>query len=417
MMRPSVVRLIHSIRDCRNDLSFSAITVGIIATMVSFAGPLAIVFQAAEVAGLNSEQLSSWIWAISMGSGLTAIVLSILFKAPIITAWSTPGAVLLVTSLSGYSYSEAIGAYIISGLLITILGVSGLFAKWMNRIPQSIISAMLAGILLKFGVDVFLSMKESPLLVLPMILSFFMLKRISPSFTVIGTLIVGIMIALGLNQLHFENVQIVLSTPILALPSFSLEALIGLAIPLCVVTMASQNATGIGVLRSDGYQTPVSPLIGTTGFASLILAPFGSHGVNLAAITAAICTGKEAHPDPSKRYIAGISSGAMYLLFGSFGATITSLFMAFPKELLVVIAGLALFTSLSSSLSAAMEGKQRESALVTFLITISGISIAGIGSAFWGLLAGLLIFFIMSIPTRKQPLAVKNEKKDVVTWK
>lgn len=384
------------------DFSVSALIVGLIATMVSYAGPLLIVFQAAKAANMSDALLSSWIWAISIGSGLTAIVLSIRYRTPVITAWSTPGAVLLVTSLSVYPFSDAIGAYLFSAVIITLLGVSGLFSTIMRYVPPSITTAMLAGILLSFGVQVFVSLQELPALALPMIVCYLLAKRWMPRYAVVFSLLVGLIAAFLLNRFELGGIQVALVQPIFTLPTFSLDAIIGLGIPLCIVTMASQNAPGIGVLQADGYNTPASPLITTTGVASIILAPFGAHGINLAAITAAICTGKEAHPDPSKRYIAGIACGAFYLVFSMFGATIASVFSAFPKELIAVIAGLALFASLSSSLASAMSDvSQRESALITFLVTISGISIAGIGAAFWGLVAGVIANLLLSGDVRK----------------
>lgn len=374
----------------KEDLSISSVVVGLIATMVSYAGPLVIVFQAANVAHLSDSHLSSWIWAISIGSGITCILLSIWFKAPIITAWSTPGVVLLVSSWSIYSYTDAIGAFIFSAVLITFLGWTGLFEKIMNRIPYSITTAMLAGILLNFGVEVFTSLKNLPELVFPMILCYLIFKRFSPRYTVVITLFLGLLITYFTGNLKTESIELSLVNPIFTIPTFSLDALIGIGIPLCIVTMASQNAPGIGVLRADGYNVPISPLVTTTGIFSILLAPFGSHAINLAAITAAICTGKEAHEDKNKRYIAGISCGLFYLIFGMFGAAIASVFQAVPSEFIAAIAGLALFASLSTSLTSAMEGTQKESALITFLVTISGISFLGIGAAFWGLIAGIL---------------------------
>ena len=381
----------------QNDMSLSALVVGLIAVTTSYAGPLLIVFQAAKAANLSYPLLSTWIWAISFGSGLTGIILSAWFKTPVITAWSTPGAVLLVTALTTYAYAEAIGAYIFSALLIVFFGFSGLFSWVMKRIPDSVTTAMLAGILLKFGVDVFVSLKQLPLLVFPMVLCYLLLKRWYPRYSVAVTLLVGVLTASVLNLLDFSGVSIVLVSPVFTKPVFSLNAIVGLGIPLFIVTMASQNAPGLSVLKADGYDVPASPLIATTGVASLILAPFGVHGINLAAITAAICTGEEAHKERNKRYVAGIACGVFYLLFGAFGATIVSVFSAFPNELIAVTAGLALFASLGSSLSLAMgEGSQKESALITFLVTVSNISIAGIGSPFWGLVAGMITNYIFT---------------------
>ncbi|MHB8077027.1 benzoate/H(+) symporter BenE family transporter [Desulfosporosinus fructosivorans] len=381
----------------RSDSSISAIVAGLIAVTVGFAGPVLLIFQAAKVINLSNANLSSWIWAISIASGLTSIILSIRFKAPVITAWSTPGAVMLISGWSAYAYSDSIGAFIFAGILITVLGFTGLFSSFMKRIPYAIITAMLAGILLKFGVDVFVSSKQLPMLALPMILSYLVSKRWFPRYAVVTSLFLGLLISYSLKIVNFEGVSVFLVDPIFTKPTFSLSSLIGLGIPLCIVTMASQNATGIGVLRADGYNTPVNPLIITTGIASILFAPFGAHGINMSALIAAICTGKEAHLDPDKRYIAGISAGFFYLIFGIFGATIVSVFAIFPSELIVVITGLALFGSIGSSLTSAMqEEAKKEAALITFLVTLSGISIAGVGSPFWGLIAGIVTDFMLS---------------------
>lgn len=381
----------------RSDCSISAVVAGLIAVTVSYAGPLLIVFQAAKIAGLSDSMVSSWIWAISFSTGLAGILLSAWFKVPVITSWSTPGAVLLVSSWSAYAYSDAIGAFVLSAIIASILGFSGIFSAVMKRIPQSIIAAMLAGILLKFGVEVFVSLKQLPILVAPMMLCYLGLKRWYPRYSVPVTLFVGLLIAYNFNLLHFENVSVSLVHPIFVQPTFSIEALISLGIPLCIVTMTAQNATGIGLLKADGYNPPVSPIIATTGIASIIFAPFGAHGINVAAITAAICTGKEAHTDPDKRYIAGIACGIFYVIVSIFGATIASAFSALPSQLIAAIAGVALFGSLISSISSAMsDDLQKESALITFLVTISGISFLGIGAAFWGLIAGIVINFIFT---------------------
>lgn len=386
----------------RTDASISAIVAGLIAVTVGFAGPVLLIFQAAKVADLSNLQLSSWIWAISIASGLTSIILSIRFKAPVITAWSTPGAVMLISGWSAYAYSDSIGAFIFAGVLITVLGFTGLFSSFMKRIPYAIITAMLAGILLKFGVDVFISLKQLPMLALPMILGYLVSKRWFPRYAVITSLLLGLIISYSLNIVDLDGVSIFLVQPVFTTPTFSLSSLIGLGIPLCIVTMASQNATGLGVLRADGFNTPANPLIITTGIASVLFAPFGAHGINLSALIAAICTGKEAHLDPDKRYIAGISAGFFYLIFGIFGATIVSLFAIFPSELIIVITGLALFGSIGSSLTSAMqEETKKEAALITFLVTLSGISIAGVGSPFWGLIAGIVTDYMLSGDLRK----------------
>lgn len=395
-----------NIKTLRHDFSTSALIAGLIAVTVSYAGPLVIVFQAAKTALLTPEQISSWIWAISIGSGITGLILSLRFRTPVITAWSTPGAALLVSGLTQYTYAEAIGAYLFSALLITLLGMTGLFSKIMERLPTGVIAAMLAGVLFRFGVGVFSSLEQVPALVLPMFLAYLIGRRWLPRYAIVITLLVGFGAALGLHQFDFRGFTASLATPLLTMPHFSLSALIGLGIPLCFVTMASQNAPGIAVLRTAGYPTPINPLITTTGLASLLLAPFGAHGINLAAITAAICTGPEAHPEPARRYVAGVSCASFYLLIGAFGATIASLFSALPPALIASLAGLALFGSLATGLGTAMSNdSKREPALIAFLVTASGISFLGIGAAFWGLGAGVLADWLLFSPMIKRRLS------------
>lgn len=381
----------------KGDLSASAIVAGLIAVTVSFTGPLLIIFQAARLIGLSEAQLSSWVWAIAVGSGITGMALSAYFRAPVILAWSTPGAVLLVSGWSAYSYRESIGAFVAAAVIVTLFGLTGVFSYLMKQVPEAIISAMLAGILMKFGVDMFVSMKQLPLLVLPLIVIFLVCKRLLPRYATMLTLFAGLAIAYGMGRLDFGGVAFSMAVPVWTTPVFSWNALIGLGIPLAIVAMASQNATGMGVLRADGYDLPASPLVTATGAMSILLAPFGSHGINLAAITAAICTGKESHDDPGKRYVAGIACGFFYVVFGLMGAAIVSVFSVFPAELVAVIAGVALLASMGSSLTGAMnDAAHRDSALITFLVTVSGITIGGIGSAFWGLIAGLMAHWILN---------------------
>lgn len=373
------------------DISLSAVIAGLIAVIISYAGPLIIVFQAAQAAHLDNAHLSSWIWAISIGSGVTGAWLSLRFRTPIITAWSTPGAALLVASLPGVPYAQAIGAFMFSAIVIALLGWSGLFDKIMQRIPKAIAAAMLAGILFRFGVEVFASVKSQPLLVTIMFTSYLVLRRVTPRYAIPGVLLLGTAVAASMGTIAFGSVQLMPAVPVWTTPEFSLAAVIGIGLPLCIVTMTGQYVPGIAVLRTAGYKVPANPLVTVTGLGSILLAPFGSHGFNLAAITAAICTGREAHEEPGKRYVAGIASGLFYVLIGAFGATLAALFSALPKELVSAIAGLALFGAIMNGMSTAMaDDKQRESAMITFLVTASNITFLGLGAAFWGLAAGVL---------------------------
>ncbi|TWI52796.1 benzoate membrane transport protein [Pseudomonas duriflava] len=365
--------------------------------LVGYTSSLVLMFQAGQNAGLSDGQISSWIWALSIGMAVTTMSLSWHFRAPIVIAWSTPGAALLMTSLPQVPYGEAIGAFILCALLLALCGLTGSFDKLMRKVPASLAAALLAGILFRIGVEICSAAEKQPLLVLVMFFTYLFVKRQSPRYAVLAALGTGIALAAILGLLHFEQLHLEMAIPVWTPPAFSLSAAISIGIPLFIVAMASQNMPGIAVLRTDGYHTPASPLISVTGLASVILAPFGSHGINLAAISAAICTGPDAHEDPQKRYTAALWCGLFYGIAGTFGATLAALFAALPKELILSIAALALLGSIMNGLSSAMnDPKEREAALITFLVTASGMTLLGIGSAFWGLIAGLLTQIILN---------------------
>lgn len=402
--RTLVLSQAASLGDLRRDMSLSAVVAGIIAVVVSYGGPAAIIFQAASQAQLTPDQLTSWIWAISIGSGLCGLVLSLVYRAPVIIAWSTPGAALLAAGWTAYPYPEAIGAFVFAAAAITVFGATGLFAALMERIPQAVVAAMLAGILFRFGVEVFTAMRATPALVAPMLACYLLMKRVWPRYAIVATLLAGLVASAALGLLDFSLVEASIARPELTAPRFSIGALIGLGVPLFMVTMTGQNTTGLGVLRTAGYKTPAGPLVAATGALSTVLAFFGSHGINLAAITAAICTGPEAHGDPDKRYVAGVACGLAYLVVGLFGATLVGLFTALPPGLIAAISGLALFGALQNGLTQAMADEaRREAALVTFLLTVSGVSVLGVGSAFWGLVGGVLADWALT--ARRSPAA------------
>lgn len=385
-------------------LPFSAVLAGFIAVLVSYAGPLVIVFHAAAAAQLSPAQTSSWNWAISIGSGVTGAWLSWRLKAPVITAWSTPGAALLVGLLPTLGWAEAIGAYVVAALLLSAIGASGLFDALIRRLPRSIAAAMLAGILLRFGTELFGSAKSQPLLVLAMFATYLAMKRLRPRYAVALVLLVGVACSAAMGLLHADRFTLALATPQWTTPEFTLHAIVNLALPLALVTLTGQHMPGMAVLRAAGYPTPASPIVTTTGLASLLLAPFGAHGVNLAAITAAICTGPEAHEDPARRWIAGLACGGFYLLIGTFGAALAGLFAALPKEMIAALAGLALFGAIANGLAGAMADEgQREPALITFVVSASGVSLFGLGAAFWGLALGLLAHGVASARRRRAP--------------
>ncbi|MEZ2740089.1 benzoate/H(+) symporter BenE family transporter [Comamonas jiangduensis] len=379
------------------DFSLSALSAGFVAVLVGVTSSVALVFQAAQSFGATPAQISSWMWALGWGIGLCCAVPSLILRQPVMVAWSTPGAAVLAAAglTGGFSMGEAVGAFMVSAALIVLLGFSGWFEKLMDRIPASIAAALLAGVLARFGLQVFESAQTALPLVLAMLLVYLLSRRLLPRYAVMCTLLAGIAYAASQGLMHWEQVQWSLARPQWTSPVFSWQACISLALPLCVVTMASQNLPGVAVIRSAGYQMPISRLIGGTGVVNLLLAPFGAFGLNLAAITAAICMGPEAHADSSKRYTAAVWCGLFYVLIGIFGAVVAGLLAAFPKELVMAIAGLALLGSIGGGLLVAMQqDSSREPALITFLVTLSGVVIAGVGSAFWGVVAGSLALFV-----------------------
>ncbi|MCW0393430.1 Inner membrane protein YdcO [Xanthomonas sacchari] len=371
------------------DASLPALIAGFVTVLVGFTSSAAIVFEAARSVGASQAQIASWMWALGLGMGLTCIGLSLRYRMPVVTAWSTPGAALLIGSGGGLPLSDAIGAFVVVAVLSTLAGFSGLFERLLRRIPLSLASAMLAGVLLRFGLDVFVAMQHQLAMALAMFATYLLGRRTFPRYAVIATLLVGIAVAAGSGTLHLEAARLRLAQPVLVWPTLSWQALFGIALPLFVVTMTSQNLPGVAAIRASGYAVPISPTIGWIGVANTLLAPFGAYGLNLAAITAAICMGREAQEDPQRRYMAAVFAGVFYLLIGVFGATVAALFAAFPRELVMAIAGIALFGTIGNSLASALrEEREREPALIAFLVTASGLSLFGIGAALWGLLAG-----------------------------
>ena len=385
------------------DLSLSAFTAGFVAVLVGFTSSVAIVFQAAQAFHATPAQITSWMWALGLGMGLCSLVPSLWLRKPVMVAWSTPGAAVLATAglAGGFSMGEAVGAFMVCAALITLVGVTGWFERVMNRIPMEIATALLAGVLARFGLDAFAAAQTALPLVLLMLATYLLARRLMPRYAVVLTLLVAIAYAAMRGQMVWSAVTLELAVPQFTAPVFTWSALVSLALPLFVVTMASQNLPGVAVMRATGYTLPVSRLITLTGVATLVLAPFGAFALNFSAITAAICMGPEAHADPARRYTAAVSCGAFYVVIGLFGAVITGLLTAFPKELVVAIAGLALLGTIGAGLSTALKNEpHREAALITFLVTLSGVAIAGVGSAFWGVVAGSVALFVQQYARR-----------------
>lgn len=379
------------------DLSVSAVSAGFVAVLVGFTSSVAIVFQAAQSFHATPGEMASWMWALGLGMGLCSLLPSLWLRKPVMIAWSTPGAAVLAAAgaTGRFDMAQAVGAFLVCAALITLVGVTGWFERVMNRIPTEIAAGLLAGVLARFGMDAFSAAQTALPLVLVMLGVYLVSRSVAPRYAVVATLCAGVAYATIGGQMQWSAVTWTLASPQLTVPRFGWSATMGLALPLFVVTMASQNLPGVAVIRASGYQLPISRLVTLTGVATLVLAPFGAFALNFSAITAAICMGPQAHADPARRYTAAASCGALYVLIGVFGAVVTGLLTAFPRELVVAIAGLALLGSIGAGLASALrEETHREAALITFLVTLSGVVIAGIGSAFWGVVAGSLALFV-----------------------
>ncbi len=389
------------------DLSLSAFVAGFVAVLVGFTSSVAIVFQAAQSFGATPAQITSWIWALGLGMGLCSLVPSLLLRKPVMVAWSTPGAAVLATAGAAGSFSigEAVGAFMVCSLLVILVGATRALERVADRIPMEIASAHLAGVLARFGIQAFAAAQTALPLVLLMVGTYLVARRMAARYAVVVTLVVGILWVLITGQMAWSMEPVRLAMPVFVAPQWSVSAIVSLAIPLFVVTMASQNLPGMAVIRASGYELPVSRLITMTGWASLVLAPFGAFALNFSAITAAICMGPEAHEDRSKRYTAAASCGAIYIVIGLFGALVTGLLTSFPKELVVAIAGIALLSTIGNGLASALrDERHREPALITFLVTLSGITLMDIGSAFWGVVAGSLALFVQQYKQSRSAL-------------
>ncbi len=378
------------------------LTAGLVTVLVGFSSSYPIVVQAGASMGLSAAQLATMTAALSLGMGLTCLLPSIWLKIPVVIAWSTPGAALLVVSLQGVPLPQAIGAFIVCGVLLTIAGASGLFERFMSRIPLSLASALLAGVLLRFGIEAFGSLRTAAPIVAPMLAAYLIARRSSPRLSVPITLAVGLIAfwilpdaapAAEIARLGDTGASL---QPLAWPPQFSLPVLLGVTVPLFLVTMASQNLPGVAVLRAAGYErAPISQLLTIVGLATLVLAPFGVFALNLAAITAALCMGPDAHHDPARRWLAAAMAGIFYLAVAVFAGPIAAWFISLPRELVVAIAGVALLPTIGRSMHAALlDESQRDPALVTLLTTASGLTLFGIGSAFWGVVFGVVTMIV-----------------------
>jgi len=383
---------LKSVRRVWADLSVSSVVAGFVVVLVGYSSSAAIVFQATQALGATPAQTASWMWALGLGMGLSSIGLSLHYRLPVLAAWCTPGAALLAAT-QGVSLAEATGAFVVCALLIIAAGVTRVFERLMDRLPLAVAAALLAGVLTRFGLDAVLSVRSAPGLVLLMTAAFLAGRRWWPRYAVPGVLLAGVVVAALQDRLQGDAIwglgSAVWASPVFVMPQFSLVASVGVALPLFIVTMVSQALPGVSAQRAAGVVVPVSPLITATGLVTLVLAPFGAFAISLAAITASICMSPQAHADPAKRYTAPVMAGVFYCLLGLAGGAVAGLLAAFPRELVAAVAGLALLGTIASALSLALQDERhRDAAAITFLVTLSGVTIGGVGAAFWGVLAG-----------------------------
>ncbi|MDO5638862.1 MAG: benzoate/H(+) symporter BenE family transporter [Neisseria sp.] len=380
----------------RKDWSFSAITAGFLAVLVSYAGPMVLVFQAAQAAGVPLDITVTWVWAISLGAAVTSIALSWFTKIPVVTAWSAPGTALLITLFPGLSLAEMAGAYITAAALILLIGISGYFDKLMNLIPRGVAAGMMAGILFQFGTQAFGAVKQAPLLMWLMLAAFLLTKKWLPRYSMAVVFAVGLAVTAMAGQLDLSAVSLHITRPVWITPEWTLASTLSLALPLTLVSLTGQFLPGMSILRLSGYRIPARPIIVVTALASLAVAGFGGITIVLAAITAALCTGQDAHADPGKRYIAGISNGVFYLLGALFAGSIVTLFTVLPQALVAILAGLALIGAIGANLTQAMQDSDnREAAVTSFLATASGMAFWGLGAAFWGVVIGMITAWLL----------------------
>ncbi|MEU9846096.1 benzoate/H(+) symporter BenE family transporter [Streptomyces sp. NPDC047985] len=400
-------------RSVLRDLSASALVAGVISALVNYSGPFLIVLEATRAAGLDKAQTASWVWAVSIGNGVCSIALSLFTRMPVIVAWSTPGAALLIASLGGFGFSDAVGAFLVASVAAAVFGYTGWFGWLLDRVPAPVLQALLAGILLPFVTTAAGAFKAAPVLVGSVVLTYFVGKLLFDRYAVLAALIVGILVAAATGSFKAMTSGLSITGPVFTMPTFDLAALVSIGLPLFIVTMASQNAPGLALLRSEGYRPDDRLLVGSISTVSALLAPFGNHAINIAAITAAIATGPESHPDRNRRYVAGLSAGAAYLLVGVFGGFLVDGFQSIPSETITALAAVALLASTLTALKGAMSGDARTgtAALTTLAVTMSGVVLIGVGSAFWGLLAGSVVHLLLNArtPRRPRPASARTE--------
>lgn len=385
-----------------DDFSIPAVFAGFITFLIGISVSSVLVIQAAQHLGAHPAQISSWFWALGLSIGLCGLLLSWKFKYPVVTSWSTAALALIIATANGYSLNEALGAFLMCGLITAVFGFIGAFEKILTYIPQSLTSAMLAGVLLKFGISIFAHLENDWGFIISLLSIYIISKKVLPRYCIVITFLSGFIICPLFMHFSIPTLNWGITQPVWMTPHFSLSAILGLALPLFIINMASQYLPGLAMIKSYGYQPHVKHLVGWTGLAQTVFAPFGGFSINIAAISAAVSLDDQVHPDPKKRYIAGMSCGFFYILMGIFAATLTGVLMSIPEVFIVALAGIALFGTISHNIALAFHDiDEREPALMTFLFSASGVQFFGIGSAFWGLLFGCAVHTFFKLKLKK----------------
>lgn len=407
--------MLSLLRTLKEDWSLSASVAGFLAVLIAYAGPLVIFFQAAQAAQVSDAMMASWIWGISIGTVIPGIYLSIKYKTPIVAGWSAPGTALLVTLFPQMSINEAVAAYIISAIAVFLVGITGSFDKLLQWIPNGIAAGMMAGILFQFGLELFIATDTMPIIVFSMLACYLLAKRFSPRYTMIWVLSCGVILSTVFGKMNPVEINLAITIPQFISPEWTWRSVFNLAIPLTLVSLSGQFLPGMAILKLSGYEVSAKPIVSAFGIASLAVAFVGGITVTLGAITAALCTGKDSHEDKDKRYIAGIANSLFYLLGGLFAGSIVAVFSLLPKELIAALAGLALIGAISANVHIAMrEDSQRDSALITFMATASGMQFLGLSSVFWGVVIGMIAHYVLTkkrlLPTFLLSLNSKDDK-------
>ena len=373
------------------DFSVSTICAGFVASLVGLTSSIAIVFRGARALGANDAIVTSWVWAVCAGMALFSIVPTLLMRVPVMIVYSVPAAVIIATLKPGdFTMAQGIGAFLVCGLLVAIVGFTGVFERLMNRIPVALASGLLAGVLTKFAINGFAGARTAPWIVILAIIAYILARRLISRYAVLAVLAVGIVTAIATNTFQSGELRWRVAHPIFTGPSFSWSAIVAISLPMFVVTMAGQNMPGVAAIRHAQFDIPVSKVVGSTGLATLLFAPFGGYMFSLSAITAAICMEPTSHEDPRRRYTAALSFGAFYLITAIFASAVVGALAAFPSELINIVTALALLPTVGANLAVATrDDKHRDAAILTFLVTLSGVTLAKVGSPFWGAMAGV----------------------------